>query len=101
MLAAIRGASSLVMRLGGRASARLFLVVDEAELLADMVLHNEAGAVVLDAPGRREAAYGHGARIQEQNRRVRQLHPVSAAEAGVAQAWSLDARGRSLGVLTA
>ena len=58
MFAAIRRASSLVMRLAG-SSARLLLVIHICGRMAVLVLHNEARIVVVfDGPGRRKPAGG-------------------------------------------
>jgi hypothetical protein len=45
-------------QIGSRATAGLILEIEVSERRPDAVLHDEAGAVVLDGPRRREAA-GH------------------------------------------
>jgi hypothetical protein len=55
IFAAIRRASSLASNLAVDCLARLVLVIDVSELLPGAVLHDEAGANILNGPGRREA----------------------------------------------
>src|SRR4029077_2921287 len=47
-------------QLGCRASARLLLEIDVGNRLPVGVADDEAGVGLLDGPGRREAALGHG-----------------------------------------
>jgi hypothetical protein len=56
MFAAIRRASSRVKEVRRRGPAGLVLVLDVRERLSALRLHDEASAVILDGPGRREAA---------------------------------------------
>ena len=49
-------------QIGGRAPARLLLIVDVRECRPGSVLDDEGGAVVLDGPRRREAAGCHADR---------------------------------------
>ena len=56
MFAAIRRASSRVKEVRRRGPAGLVLVLDVRERLSAPRLHDEASAVTLDGPGRREAA---------------------------------------------
>jgi hypothetical protein len=57
MFAAMRRASSFVIKLAAERPARLVLVVHIRERVAVPILHNEARVVtIFDGPGRREAA---------------------------------------------
>ena len=46
-----------------RATARLFLAIDAGERLPVVIADDEAGVGLLDEPGRREAALGHGSAL--------------------------------------
>src|SRR5437868_9740322 len=57
------GVKSIILRCVFCARYRLLFIIDVRKLLPAMIADDEARAVILDRPGRREAACGHASTI--------------------------------------